>query len=67
MNERVINSVFNKMNLRCLQDIRVRGPAGSCKDKLEPRKEVWSGDKYLDFVGVEMVPEAMGVDDITQR
>ena len=45
----------------------MRGPAGSCKDKLEPRKEVWSGDKYLDFVGVEMVPEAMGVDDITQR
>lgn len=44
----------------------LRGPAGRWKDKLEPRKEVWPGDMDLG-VGVEMVPEGMEVDDITQR
>lgn len=36
------------------------------KDRLEPRKEVWPGDKYLGVGGVKTVPEAMEVDGITQ-
>lgn len=44
-----------------------RGPAGSWKDRLEPKKEVWPGGKDLGVFGVEMAPEAMEVDDITQR
>lgn len=43
-----------------------RGLAGSWKDRLEPRKEVWPGDKYLGVGGVKTVPEAMEVDGITQ-
>lgn len=37
------------------------------RKKLKPRKEVWPGDRNLGVIGVEMVPEAMEVDDITQR
>lgn len=43
-----------------------RDLAGRWKDRLEPRKEVWPGDKYLEVGGVKTAPEAMEVDGITQ-
>lgn len=42
-------------------------PAGNWKDKLEPRKEVSTGDNEFGVLGVDMVPEAMEVNDIIQR
>lgn len=43
-----------------------RDPVGNWKDKLEPKKEVWTGDNEFGVLGVDMVPEATEVDDIIQ-